>query len=185
MFLQKLVRSGKTVFTAEDLGKIFNIENKNYLKVVLTRLAKRSEIIRLRKGIYVISDDYNHFELASKLKRPSYISLETILYDNNIIFQDYSNKITSISNNTFKEKIAGIDYLYYKVKDEILTNPIGIEMKKNYAVASAERAICDLVYLARNIYFDNLDKINKDLIVKISKIYNKRVISEVKKICST
>lgn len=184
MFLKRLVRSGKTVFSSEDLGKIFSIENKNYLKVVLSRLNKRKELIRLKKGVYIISEDYDRFELASKLKKPSYISLETVLSDNNIIFQDYSNKVTSVSNNTLKEKVAGVDYLYFKIKNEILVNPLGIEMKKNYAVAQPERAVCDLIYLAKNFYFDNFNNLNKDLIREISKIYNQRVVKEVEKICS-
>ncbi|OGK10236.1 hypothetical protein A2954_02670 [Candidatus Roizmanbacteria bacterium RIFCSPLOWO2_01_FULL_37_12] len=185
MFLQQLVKTGKTVFSSEDLGKIFEIDNKNYLKVVLSRLTKRGELIRLRKGIFIIREDYNRYELANKLKRPSYVSLERILFENDIIFQDYSNAITSVSNNSYKEQIAGFDYSYYKIKDEILTNPIGIEIKNNYAVATTERASCDLIYLMKNFYFDNIDHINKDLLKEISKIYNKRVIREVEKICST
>src|SRR3989338_4911593 len=185
MFLQQLVKTGKTVFSSEDLGKIFEIDNKNYLKVVLSRLTKIGELIRLRKGIFIIREDYNRYELANKLKRPSYVSLERILFENDIIFQDYSNAITSVSNNSYKEQIAGFDYSYYKIKDEILTNPIGIEIKNNYAVATTERASCDLIYLMKNFYFDNIDHINKDLLKEISKIYNKRVIREVEKICST
>lgn len=181
MFLKQIVKTGKTVFSSEDLGKILNIPNSNYLKVVSSRLSKRGELIRLRRGIYVLGEDYNRFELANKLKKPSYVSLETVLYDNNIVFQDYSKRVTSVSENSFKEKIAGIDYLYYKIKDEILTNPIGIKIEKNFAIATPERSICDLVYLVKNYYFDNLENIDKDLILKISRIYNKRVAEEVKK----
>ena len=184
MFLKRLVRSGKTVFSSEDLGKIFNIDNKNYLKVVLSRLNKRNELIRLKKGVYIINEEYDRFELANKLKKPSYISLETVLFNNNIVFQDYTQKITSVSNNTFKEKIAGVDYLYFKIKNEILVNPLGIEMKKNYAIAKPERAVCDLIYLVKNFYFDNLNNLNKDLIREMSIIYNQRVIKEVEKLFS-
>lgn len=185
MFLKKLVKSDKTVFSSEDLGKIFGIENKNYLRVVLTRLAKRRELIRIRKGIYVISINYNKLELASKLKRPSYISLERVLFEQSVIFQDYSNTITSVSNNSYRETIDKIEYRYFKIKDEILMNPLGIRIEKNMAIAGLERAICDVIYLSKKFYFDNLNNINKDLLKSISMIYNKRVKKEVEKICST
>ena len=185
MYLRKLVKSGKTVFSSEDLGKILKIDNRNYLKVVLARMAKRDDLIRIKKGIYVISFDYNQYELANKLKRPSYVSLERVLYDSGIIFPDYSGKITSVSNNSVKEKIGEIDYLYYKIKDEILANPLGILIGKNTAIATKERAVCDSIYLAKNFYFDHLDNLNKDFLKEISRIYNKRVIMEIEKICST
>ena len=184
MYLRKLFNSGKTVFSSEDLGKILEIINKNYLKVVLSRLAKRSDLTRIKKGLYVINEHYNNFELANKLKRPSYISIETVLFNNNVIFQDYSKKITSVANNSYKETIKGVDFFYYKIKDEILTNPSGLVFDDNFVIASIERAVCDMIYLSKNFYFDNLENINKNRLKEISQIYNKRVIKEVEKICS-
>jgi len=184
MSLTKLITSKKTVFSVEDLSKIFNINNRNYLKVLLLRMLKRKELIRIRRGIYSYTNEYNRFELANKLKRPSYVSFERILYDNGVIFQDSSNKITSISNNSYFEKINKIDYQYFKIKNEILYNPIGILIEKGARVALVERAICDTIYLSKNYYFDNLNKINKEKLLAISKIYNKRTKKEVEKICS-
>lgn len=184
MSLTELITSRKTVFSVEDLSKIFNINNRNYLKVLLLRMLKRKEIKRIRRGIYSYTNEYSQFELANKLKRPSYVSFERILYDNGVIFQDSSNKITSISNNSYVEKIDNTSYQYYKIKNEILYDPMGILIEKGTRVASIERAICDTIYLSKNYYFDNLNKINKEKLLAISKIYNKRTIKEVEKICS-
>lgn len=184
MSLSKLINTKKTVFSVEDLSKILNISNRNYLRVLLFRMLKRKEIMRIRRGIYSYTSDYNPYELANKLKRPSYVSFERILYDNGVTFQDSSNKITSISNNSYFEKIIDINYQYNKIKNEILYNPTGIQIEKEARVASIERAICDTIYLSKNYYFDNLSKINKEKLLTISQIYNKRTIEEVVKICS-
>lgn len=184
MSLTKLVSSKKTVFSVEDLSKILNINNRSYLKVLLFRMLKRKEIMRIRRGIYSYTNEYNPFELANKLKRPSYVSFERILYDNGVIFQDCSSRITSVSNNSYLEKVTNIDYQYFKIKNEILYDPTGILIENEARVASIERAICDTIYLSKNYYFDNLSKINKEKLSTISQIYNKRTKQEVAKICS-
>jgi len=183
MSLTKLISSKKTVFSVEDLSKILNIYNRNYLKVLLLRMVKRKEIIRIRRGIYSYAHEYNPYELANKLKRPSYVSFERILYNNGVIFQDSSNKITSISNNSYFEKIGNISYQYYKIKNDILYDPTGVLIEKDARVASIERAICDTIYLSKNYFFDNLSKINMEKLSTISQIYNKRTKQEVAKIC--
>lgn len=179
--LKYLINTGKTVFSSEDIAKILHISNKNYLAVLLSRIVKRNELIRIRKGVYAYSPDYNNLELANKLKRPSYVSLEKVLFDNSVIFQDYSNKITSVSNNNYSERINNTQYSYHKIKDDILINPIGIVTENSVRIASIERAVCDTVYLAKNFYFDNFDSVDKKKLLEISKIYNKRVIAEIKK----
>lgn len=186
MSLAKLISTGKTVFSLEDLAKILDIANRNYLRVYVLRMFKRKEFVRLRRGIYSYTSDYNRYELANKIKKPSYVSFERVLFDNGIVFQDFTRKITSVSNNSYSEKVDGIEYLYYKIKNEILYNPAGIIIDKGARIATVERAICDTTYLSKNYYFDNLDinKLNKEKLLKISPIYNKRVIVEVKKICS-
>jgi hypothetical protein len=46
-------------------------------------------------------------------------------------------------------------------------------------IASAERAVCDRIYLSKNYYFDDISHLDLIKLEKISKIYNKRVILEV------
>lgn len=181
MLITKLIETKKTVFAFEDLAKITNSVNRNYLKVLLARMVKREELIRIYKGIYTYTPDYNKLELANKLKKPSYVSLQRVLFDNSIIFQDFSNKITSVSNNTYSVKVQSYEYSYFKIKDDILTNPIGLTTQNAIRIAAVERALCDTVYLFKNFYFDNLKNIDKEMLLRISKIYNKRVKNEIAK----
>ena len=183
MSLSKLVVSKKTVFTVEDLSKIFEISNRGYLKVLLLRVLKRKEILRIKRGVYAYSKEYNRFELANKLKRPSYVSFERVLYENGVIFQDMSNTITSISNNSYSETIDAVNFQYFKIKNEILYNPVGVLEVHGVRIASIERAICDTIYLSKKYYFDNLNNVHLDKLKSLSRIYNKRTMQEVEKIC--
>jgi len=55
--------------------------------------------------------------------------------------------------------------------------------QQGYAIASAERALCDRVYLTPGYYFDNLRSINRDKVEEIASIYNnKRLLLEIKKL---
>jgi len=99
-----------------------------------------------------------------------------------VVFQDYSSSVYALSNNTVQYKIHGIKFSYYKIKDEILFNSLGIENKNNFQIASTERAIADRVYLTPNYYFDNLRKIDIKKLRIISQIYNKRTRKEIEKI---
>jgi len=183
MKLSELIKTNKTIFTIKEIGDIAQITNPNYLRVLVSRMVKRGDLFRIRQGIYTYTLDYNKFELANKLKKPSYVSLQTILFDKSIIFQDYSSKITSVSKNTSQFKIQGTTYIYNKIKNEIISNPLGIVIKDRVCMAETERAVCDMIYLFKDYYFDNLSNINKDRLLEIAKIYNKRVLKEVEKLC--
>lgn len=181
MSLKKLIMTKKTVFSITDLEKIFLIENKKYLLVYLNRLNKRGDLIRIKKGIYSLTKDYNRLELANKLKIPSYVSLQTVLFQKGIIFQDFSNIITSVSNNTKKFLINGCEYRYHKIKDEVLTNPYGIVVEDQVRIASLERAICDFFYLYKETHLDNIKPIDKKKLLSIAKIYGDDFFNKLKK----
>ncbi len=70
--------------------------------------------------------------------------------------------------------------IYKKVKDEVLLNPLGINSENNLSKATPERALCDVLYLFGNQFFDNIRGINWSLIVKINQdVYaNNRIISK-------
>lgn len=182
-YYQKLVISGKTVFTVLDLVKILGVDNDNYLRVLVTRMVARGELRRVTTGIYTCFNEYSIFELANKLKTPSYISLETVLFREGVIFQDYSKIVTSVSNNTLKRRVEGVSYEYFKIKDEVLSNPLGVEDEDGVAIATRERAAGDLVYLSPKFYFDRPERLDKEKMISLSKIYNLRVRKEVERLC--
>lgn len=178
--IEILLRTKKTIFTIQELAFFWKINNPNTLKSKVYFLVKNKKLIPLRKGIYALTSNYDKFELAGKLKSPSYISLETILYRGGVIFQ-YSTDITSISNVTKTIKCGEINYVYHKLKDEILFNREGLEIFDNYYLAKLERAFLDMVYLNKNYYFDNLQPINWKQCFSLVEIYkNKAMIKRLK-----
>ncbi|HPC34161.1 MAG TPA: hypothetical protein PLP73_00740 [Candidatus Absconditabacterales bacterium] len=169
-----LLKSGKTVFNINDVQQLLGQSNKDYTRLVLYRMTKRGILTRIKSGIFALPN-YDILELASKLKPKSYISFETVLQKDGIIFQDYSQTITLASDNTLQKKANGFVFEYHKLSDFILTNTIGIKnYKNNYMIASTERAVCDMIYLYKNIYFDNIRNLNVYKLEKLKDIYNKK-----------
>ncbi|OIQ02472.1 MAG: hypothetical protein COZ27_02295 [Candidatus Moranbacteria bacterium CG_4_10_14_3_um_filter_41_65] len=183
MYIQKIIASEKTVFSLEDLRKIWLIEDKNYLKVIASRLFLRGFLLRIYRGLYSLREDYDVFELANKLKSPSYVSLETILQKDNVIFQEYGSTVFSLSTNTVSKKVANRMFQYSKMKKEILMNPLGVISSGQSMIATPERAVCDRIYLSPRYSFDNLRGLNIQKLRDIAKIYkNNRVEKEVEEL---
>ena len=169
----KILLSKKTVFTINDMQKILATPNKEYARLSLFRLKKTWLLDNPISWIFTIKD-YDIFEFASKLISPSYISFESILQKSGIIFQDYSHTVTVASKNSIKKNIDGINYEYHKLSDKILINPLGIlNFENKYMIASPERAVCDMIYLYKNINFDNIRSLSIEKLENLKYIYNK------------
>lgn len=179
--VSKLINSWKTVFTKNDIRKILNFSTTFALDKFIQRSKENGIFIALYYWIYWFKK-YNLLELACKLKKTSYISFETVLQKEGIVFQDYSNTIFLASDDTLEKEVEWIIFKFNKIKESILLNPLWIEYRENYMIASKERAICDRIYLSKNYYFDNLESINLEKLEEISQLYNKRVILEIKKL---
>lgn len=179
MYIEELAKSEKTVFSVKDLRLLWGIRDSLYLKTVINRLFLRGSIVRVSRGLYARNRSYDIFEVANKLKIPSYVSLETVLAKENIIFQRYGNAVYSVSNNTLFRKVGEYDFRYRKIQDSILSNPIGIEQQGSAMVATKERAMADRLYLTPGYHFDTVRQVNKELLAKIARIYNERTRKEI------
>lgn len=178
-YILDLMRSKKTVFTFKDLALMWGETNVDFIKKKINRYVQAGKMNAIRKGIYSKDKNYDKYELATKINTPAYISLETVLGAAGITFQYYS-QIFVISYKTKEIECNGQTYSYKKIKDTILTNQIGIELRENYNIASPERAFLDRIYISKDYYFDNLDILNWDKVFKILSIYsNKRMNKKV------
>lgn len=178
----KLLSTGKTVFTIDDIYQIFSLYNKFSLRNIISRFGKQWLLQNIYYWIWALPN-YNDYQLANVIEKMSYISLETVLYKEWFIFQNYNNTIFSIATRSRSINIKDKKYVYQKIKKEILLDPIGINHIDGYRIASIERAICDRIYLTPGYYFDNLRNVNWDRVEKIAKIYdNKRMLLDIKKL---
>jgi predicted transcriptional regulator of viral defense system len=175
-------------FCIDNLLAVEN--NKNYLKILLSRMAKRGEIISLKKGIYVSREyldniekrgylnDYLEF-LPAVLYSPSYLSLEYILSKHSVL-SEASYSFTSMSKSKtkkFANKLGIFDY--HHLKDDLF---MGFEVIKagDFLIykASKSKALFDFLYLRKNILLTN--EAIKELRLNLEN-FNSQEIKELKK----
>lgn len=180
-YLDILLRSKRTVFSTSDIALLWGEASTNATLVRLNYYVKTGKLIRVHRGLYAKDPDYDKYELATKIYTPSYISLETVLGANGVTFQFYST-IFVVSYQTKEIKCDGQKYSYHRIKDSILTNQTGVEVRNNYSIAVPERAFLDVIYLHKDYHFDNLSLLNWDKVYGILPIYggNKRMAKMVK-----
>ncbi len=173
----ELYKSPATIFSLRDISLIFKENNYNNLKSKINYYLDKGRLFRARRGFYSKDENYNIFELANKIYTPSYISFETILLKEGIIFQ-YSEKIILASNISKKMKVKDREIIYRRMKKEILYNKKGIIFENNYYRATKERAFLDTLYLNKNYYFDNLKSINWENCFDLLDIYNQKTLKK-------
>lgn len=181
-YLLEIMRSKSSVFTTNDVALLWGESDVRFVRKKLYRYVKTGKLYSLRRGIYAKDREYNKLELGTKIFTPAYVSFETVLAKAGIIFQFYG-QIFVASYLTREITVSGQIYAFRKIRDTILTNRTGIEVKDNYFVASSERAFLDILYLNKDYHFDHLGSLNWDKIGGILPIYggNKRMQQRVRK----
>lgn len=175
--------SRQTVYLVSDLSQQVAGYSGAKLYSALKYATKKKDLNRITRGIYAFSKNYSKIEFANKFRTPSYISLYTILQEAGIIFQPYSD-IYIVSQRSEVYEVDGQKYIYRKIQDDILLNHTGTIYVDGVHKASAERALCDTLYLDGDEFFDNLRDINWDLMKKLnSDVYanNKLIAGFIKK----
>jgi len=193
--IRKISKSEAIIKNIENLP-YFSIDNfafekdRNYLKVTLSRLARRKKIIPLKRGFYVsrqyldnlekknLFNDYLEF-ITNILYSPSYLSLEYVLSEYNILSESSYNftAITKNKTNKFKNEF-GI-FGYHHLKDELF-NGFDIIENNDFLIykATKVKALFDFLYLRKNILINkeiidalrlNLDNFNKKDIIEFKK----------------
>ena len=177
-YLSAILRSPRTVFTAKDIMLLWREADSAAARVRLNYYVKKGGLCRLRRGVYAKDKNYNRVELAGRIFTPSYVSLETVLVKEGLVFQ-YQTGITSAAYLTRTLTIDGQSYIYKKIKNSVLLNPAGV----GGLTASKERAFLDMLYLNRDYHFDNLRSLDWVKIDNLLPLYaNQRLEGVVKKI---
>ena len=171
-------KGNQTVFSFSDIAMITGKEANGNLVSAISYSVKKGDLIRLAKGLYALSDDYSRVELGNKLRAPSYVSLYTVLQEKGVVFQPYK-AIFLVSFRSETRVVRGQKYIYRKIRDEILLNPLGVEMNEVVAKASLERAILDKIYLDGTEHLDNLRGVDWDKMSKLNEqVYQRKNITK-------
>lgn len=157
-----LLKQDQRLFHTQDLALLWGITNRNTLYTTIRRYSDKGILIPIHKGFYstVPMQKIDERRLGlSYLHTYGYISTETVLIQNGIIFQQ-SNTITIVSSISKKFSLGGKNYLSRSVSDRFLYNSFGISKIDGIYVASIERAVADILYFQPKYYFDNHKGIN-------------------------
>lgn len=179
-YLDIILRSKKTIFSAKDIALLWGDPNIKAVKVRISYYVKNGKLIRLRKGLYAKDREYDKYELAVNILRPSYISFETVLGASGMTFQYYGQIF--VASYLKRDLVCDENkYSFQTIKRSVLTNPKGVDQSGEYSIASKERAFVDTIYRSKDYYFDNLSPLNWDKVFEILPIYkSKRMEQKVK-----
>ena len=176
-YLDILLRSKNSVFSTKDIALLWRETQTGTAQVRLNYYVKAGKLIRVRRGIYAKDKNYDKYEFATKIFRPSYVSFETVLGASGMTFQYYGN-IFIASYIKREIKCDGQTYSFVKIKDTILSNPKGIDQAGEYAIATKERAFLDTIYRSKKYYIDNLSPLDWDKVFEILPIYNNKKMAK-------
>jgi hypothetical protein len=180
-YLDIILRSKSSVFSTKEIALLWRDANTTAAQERLNYYVNNGKLIRVRRGIYAKDVNYDRYEFATKILRPSYVSFETVLGASGITFQYYGNIFIA---SYVKREITcdGQLYSFKKMKDTILSSPLGIDQKGEYAIATKERAFLDTIYRSKNYYFDNLGPLDWDKVFELLPLYgNKKMAKTVQK----
>jgi hypothetical protein len=178
--LLSIYQDKRSVFRLSDIAMLTDESNRELLGKKLNYYARTGKLGNPRKGIYV-KPGYNPEEMACRLYTPSYISFEYVLSRAGIIFQ-YDTSLTIASYLSRKTTIENRVYAYRKLKNEYLLNTNGINRRESGVnIASAERALLDLLYLNPDYYFDNLNGIDQNKLTALLEIYQSNILERTVK----
>jgi predicted transcriptional regulator of viral defense system len=151
-------------FGAADLAPIG--ERQSYLNIILSRQVKRGTIVRLRKNLYVTKNyldnaerrgffsDYIEFA-ANTLYPPSYLSLDYVLHDHNML-TDIPRNITSMALRKTEHCSNNLgNFIYHTIKEELFLG-FTIVKKGSFSIqkATKAKALFDFLYLRKRFLID-------------------------------
>ena len=168
-------------FGAADLAPVG--EDRTYLNIILSRQVKQGMMVRLKKNLYVtksyldnaerrgIFSDYVEF-VASKLHSPSYLSLDYVLHEHNMLTEIPRN-ITSVGlrkTENFSNDLG--NFIYHKIKEELFVG-FKVVKKGSFSIlkATKAKALFDFLYFRKRLITDkraaeelrlNLDEFTTD-----------------------
>lgn len=172
----KLYSKPQTVFQIEEIAQIFPEANPNNLRRRLHYFVGVGKLKNPRRGIYT-KNEYKPLELANKIFAPSYISFETVLQQENVVFQWYETIF--VASYLSRDLIVdGHKISYRQIGEPALSNRAGIEEKDGYFIASKERAFLDAVFLYKNYYFDNVGGLDWKKVLGLLPIYDSKALDK-------
>jgi len=190
MTLKQLQATIKTpVFSTNQVQKFFANEKHSHINISLSRMSKRGDLLRLKKGLFRFpAREVDELLVANLMYQPSYVSLESALHIYGMIPEEVM-QVTSITT-TKPKKFSTADggFLYSKVKQSLFFGFEKIQDSYNlsmfYSIAEPEKALLDYIYIRQVKDLEearvDLDGVNLRILRKFSKEFPSWVQQVVK-----
>ncbi|MFA5993703.1 MAG: hypothetical protein WC823_01960 [Parcubacteria group bacterium] len=176
-FLLKIYSATQTVFTSREIAMLTGEKKADNLKAKLSYYVKQGDLVRLRRGLFARNQKFDVKECAVRICTPAYISLETVLAEEGVIFQYYASIF--VTSYLSRDIVCAQSLISYKkIKDEILLNQKGLVNKGTYLQATKERAFLDRLYLSGDYHFDNLQSMDWEKCFELVTIYGKKSLTQ-------
>jgi len=140
----------KTYFHLQDLARTLNI-SADSARVTASRYVKAGLLIRLKRDLYVLAENWpmfsseDKFLFANLIQSPSYVSLMTALSYYQISTQIQRDFIESIAlKRTKTVHIKNMIFNYGTIQSPLF---FGFIKKGNFFIAEPEKALLDALYL--------------------------------------
>ncbi|MCH5174219.1 MAG: hypothetical protein J1D85_08465 [Bacteroidales bacterium] len=167
-------------FRAQDLATVYP-QNRDLLGVA-KRLERSGNIIRLKKGLYVVAPHISHTELsdfliANHLYGPSYISAESALRWYGLIPESVYKTISVTSGNarTYNNKTGTYRYIHAAPTYCAIGVTMQQEANASFMIATPEKALCDKIvftpYLNLRYREETLRFLEEDLRFDMERFY--------------
>ena len=144
---KKLRAMQKTIFTPQDLILVFGA-SKRAVNGFLSYNTKKNKIIKLKKSLYALKDEYiSPYLIANNSYLPSYISFETALSFYHLIPEAVYSVISATTKTSRDWTIKESNYLYRTIKKEAYTGYVLKVIEDNQIqIATPEKALADYLY---------------------------------------
>jgi len=150
----------------------------------LSRWVKSGNLIQLRRSLYVLSERYQKtrphlFLVANRLKRASYVSLQSALEYHDLI-PEYVPSVTSITTGRQEELLTPLGTFIFKhIKKALFSGYQSIDLGEDQSafIATPEKALLDLLYLTpgsddpdylRELRLQNSETLKTDLLIELA-----------------
>lgn len=171
--ISALLRLPQTVFSFKEITMIWGDTDQKTTISAVNYYVRTGQLYRIRRGFYAKDQNYDPLEAATKIYTPAYISLQTVLRREGVIFQYYEDTFV-MSYLTRSLVCDNKKITIKKIKSNILVNTDGLINAGNYFIATKERAFLDILYLYGEYYFDNLRQLDWKACFELVKIYNNK-----------
>lgn len=163
--MEELVQLGVIPVDISVLRSLFT--SYNFPNDKILSLEGQKKLIRLKKGIYVVSPEVSgellSVELiANHLYGPSYVSMESALRYYGLIPEKVYTVRSATTNRSrkFKNSIGLFQYVsVYEDYYSVGINQITVDNKYAFLIASPEKALCDMIVSTPHLNFQSIKSV--------------------------